>query len=86
MKIVRKRRVVHDGWIVTAFWLDRLDDRIVGTWEGPNSSTVAEEVRAIGGGWTAEERDAELVGTTLDAIRVELEGFAPPAPEGEANG
>ena len=72
-RIVRKAKLARPD-CVTAFWLDREDERIRGAWERVDGERVAEEMRAIGHGWTAEERDAELVGTTLAALRAELEG------------
>ena len=71
-KIVRKVKLARPD-IVTAFWLDN-DDVIRGAWEGATGPQMAEEMQAMGNGWTAEDLDAELVGTTLAALRAELEG------------
>lgn len=68
MRIVRK---VQANQRVIAFWLDS-DGVIRGAYEG--GYRVAEESRAMGLGWEPDENDAESVGTTLAALRAELQG------------
>lgn len=67
-KIVRK---VQANQVGIAFWLDG-NSEIRAVYE--STERVAEESRAMGLGWEPDEWDAELVGTTLAALRAELEG------------
>jgi hypothetical protein len=75
--IVRK---VRENGVVDAFWLNAAGE-VRGWWEYLEDKTgkTAEQERAQcgeGAGWPALDKDAEYCGTTLDAIREELEAMA----------
>ena len=73
MKIVRK--VDRRSGDTLAAWIGA-SDRICGWWEFDGGTTADEEIARYGdtAGWPIDPKEANRVGTTLAALRAELEG------------
>jgi len=73
-RIVRKVDAISGDTL--AVWIND-DDRLMGWWEFDGASTADEEIARypVYAGWTMTPDDARnLLGTTLAALRAELEG------------
>jgi hypothetical protein len=73
VKIVRKADRTSGDTL--AVWIGN-DDRLMAWWEFDGSSTADEEIARypVYAGWTIGPREANRIGTTLAALRAELEG------------
>ena len=74
MKIVRKVDAISGDTL--AVWING-DDRLMGWWEFDGAPTADEEIEKtpVYAGWSMTPEDArKLLGTTLAALRAELEG------------